>query len=497
MEDPESPQRPWWVYWPGIALIVALRTFGLRRFPDIAPDEGGWPLSVRQWVETGKPALDYYMAPGYHWLLGTAFRLFGSSHEVGRATSVLVSFLSLWLFYRLARRLDGSRTAWWAVLLLGVCYTAILIDRRALIEPFQLALMLGLALAAAAANGPIWRYGLVAGLAAGLLLTKASAAFLLPALMLGVLWPLPNSSDQWRRAGSLALALGGGVLAAGCVFWMLYRSDPASFAAAWGADMRQSSGSGDTGRQLGRFALDPKAMEKTLRWYGEQEALLFGLAMLGLVKAVWERRQTLMAAWLAGGIGFLFIQLYIQENHRVLVLPAMAFLAAWLLRSLARQAPLGRAGWTGAAVALVAAYSAARVTGGIATAPPVETGGAVAWLATRGGAGSTVIAAPYVLMRLRATPVSFFALGKPYLPDPEALTRRRADWIVVDGKEWEAAMAKAGVDRAAQLEALKACCELAYAEPGASVYRVRRSIDSALRPGISRGVSQPPASSDR
>jgi 4-amino-4-deoxy-L-arabinose transferase-like glycosyltransferase len=164
------------------ALVIAVRWISLDAYPRITADEGGWPLSVRNWVETGVQSKDYYMAPGYHWLLGIPFRLFGALHSVARPVSVLVSLLTLFLFHRLTRRLAGPGMAFWSTLLLGTCYPAVLIDRRALMEPFQIALMTGLSLAVVALldRPAIARGLLVAGLTAALLLTKASGLFLLP-----------------------------------------------------------------------------------------------------------------------------------------------------------------------------------------------------------------------------------------------------------------------------------------------------------------------------
>ena len=154
-------------WFAAIAVVIAVRLAGLDAFPLSHPDEGGWPLSVREWVESGKRAGDYYMAPGYHWLLGIPFYLFGPLHSVSRPVSAVLSLLTLYMFYRLAAQLAGRPTAIAAALLLGTSYPAVLIDRRALIEPFQIALITGLCLMVAPffANGAgdakpphPWRY---------------------------------------------------------------------------------------------------------------------------------------------------------------------------------------------------------------------------------------------------------------------------------------------------------------------------------------------------
>src|SRR5262245_17417587 len=94
-----------------IILIAAVHLPGLLSFPLITADEGGWPLSVRLWAETGARTSDYYMAPGYHWLLGSIFRVFGALYSVSRPVSAVVTLLSLVMFYRLAKSVAGSRCA--------------------------------------------------------------------------------------------------------------------------------------------------------------------------------------------------------------------------------------------------------------------------------------------------------------------------------------------------------------------------------------------------
>jgi 4-amino-4-deoxy-L-arabinose transferase-like glycosyltransferase len=129
----------------GLLWIAALRLVGLGTFPRIEADEGGWPMSVRLWLD-GTVTYDYYMAPGYHWLLGVPFRWFGANLAVSRAVSAVLGLVALYLLYRLARRLAGEQTARWSVLLMGTCQASVLLDRRAFMEPFQLTLMLALAL---------------------------------------------------------------------------------------------------------------------------------------------------------------------------------------------------------------------------------------------------------------------------------------------------------------------------------------------------------------
>jgi len=460
------------------ALVIAVRWVGLDVYPPVEADEGGWPLSVRMWVEHGIRSDDYYMAPAYHWLLGLPFRLWGPYHWVSRPFCAAVAMAGLWMFYRLAVRHAGEDAAFWATLLLGTCYPAVLIDRRAFMEPLQIALMFSVCLAATPARPRWYTYLLTAALTGLLLLTKASAIFLLPALVLAQLWPWPAGRNEWAARLRLTASLAAGVMAAAGVFWVLYQSDPVTFLNGWTEDMSKVN-VGTRAANSGRFGFDPLAMSQTIRWYGDYEPLLFGAGVLGLLKALWERRQSLMAAWLVLGGVFLLIQFYIQENHRVILLAPICFLAAWLLCTWPASSG---ARWPRAALACMVLFSVARLGAGIATAKQPERE-AVAYLAARTDARSKVMAAPYVLMKLRAQPVSFWSLEAPYLPTAEALNRMGVEWLMVDPREWLKHHAEADGGNNVRLErALAECCDRVFSKGGSSVYR-RRGAASASAHG--------------
>jgi 4-amino-4-deoxy-L-arabinose transferase-like glycosyltransferase len=469
------------------ALVIAVRWISLDAYPRITADEGGWPLSVRNWVESGVQSKDYYMAPGYHWLLGIPFRLFGALHSVARPVSVLVSLLTLFLFHRLTRRLAGPGMAFWSTLLLGTCYPAVLIDRRALMEPFQIALMTGLSLAVVALldRPAIARGLLVAGLTAALLLTKASGLFLLPALAASALWP-------WKRPLPVLASLAAGTAIAAAVFWSLYLSDQAGFLAGWTTDIAVANVPGAAVQgSAGRFAFNPVSIETTIRWFSEYEPLLFGISVLGLLKAVWDRQHGLMAGWYVLGAAFLFMQIYVQGNHRAVVLPPLCFFAAYLLCELhlmlERIRPQ-RFSWAQAAGVLIVCYSVARLGAGILRSSNPDAP-VLSWMAAHAKADSRVMAAPYLLMQLGSRPVPFWSLGPPFVPTPEALRLTQPDWLIVDADEWrnhqQLASNRGEIDRA-----LAECCELAYSAGPASIYRVKqlREARSPLRPSPTRGA---------
>lgn len=471
----------------GAILVAALiRIIALDTFPLTHPDEGGWPLSVREWVETGKLSEDYYMAPGYHWLLGIPFRLFGPYHLVGRSVSVIISLITLVLFYRLVTRLASERIAFWATLLLGTSYPAVLIDRRALMEPFQLALVTSLCLTVwpFVATSPVakldrWRFPVAALLTALLLLTKASGAFILPAIVVAMAGTVRQSSlTGWKPRFLLAGSLVCGTIAAASVFYGLYSSDPTAFLHGWTEDAQAVNVPGAQPGSAGRFTLSPLSIERTVRWFAEYEPILFGLAVLGLIKAIWLGRQLLFSAWFAFGALLLFSQIYVQGNHRAILMPVLAFFAAWLLTELT-EAP-ARFSWPQAALVLLTMYSVTRVAAGIVqTIPPERT--AALWLSARTEPTSRVMAAPYVLMRLPAEPISFWSLSPPFVPTRDQLQIWKPDWLVVEDSEWRFHQREASKgDSSALRDALSACCDVAFQDSGTTVYKVKQTFRAGL-----------------
>lgn len=486
-EQIRTRRLEWVITAAGLLWIAVLRLAGLTAYFRIEADEGGWPLAVRQWLEDGTRTYDFYMAPGYHWLLGSAFWLLGAEHGIARAVSAIWGLAGLWLFHRLAARLAGPQTAWWSVLVFGSSYYAIQVYRRALIEPYQVTLMLALGLVVVEARrGWPWVAGLVTAL---LLLTKASAIFLLPALTVASLWPGPVR-ETWRRALGVAGVLSAGLILAAAVFAWFYAGDPATFLEGWTKDMRvvNMREAGETGGEGGaaadgggRFALNLVSTGRTLRYFGTVDPVLLVLAALGLGRALRTGgRHPLMLAWLLAAAAFLGLQMYVAPQHRAILIVPMCFLAGWRLtewdRGAARRLWCGgrlEVTWPRLFLVAMMALATGRMLVADGRFARADTGGA-RWLSSRTAPGEVVVAAPYVLMQLgRIRPVSFFTLPGPFLPAPDVLAARQAAWIVVDDREWLFHMTEGGAAAARIDGALGACCELAHTAPGSRVYRVR------------------------
>ena len=466
----------------GAVVILALRFLGLEGYPTAA-DEGGWPLSVRRFVEDGERTFDYFKAPGFHWQLWAPFELFGASIGVARAAASTAGLVGLLFFHRLARLLlPGARQAWVATLLLGTSYAAVLIDRRALIEPFLVAWMVALAFFALrrARHDGWW----VALCTAGVLLTKASGIFLLPVLgLVALVGDGSARGDAEGRAGTwrVVAGLAGGVALACAAFFALYRSDPFTFLDGWMPTLLTASTSlavvpEPTVPHLGRFGIDPAKVMDWLGTLARDEPFLFALGVAGMTRGIVEGRQRAMSLWLLGGMAFLLAQTHVLENHLAVLYAPLALLAAWLLADLDRTAvPRRVAGvaltWCRVLVAAIVGFGAVRAAGAIALTTDPSLG-ATRWVEARRAPGEAVLAAPFVLMRLEGPVAPFVALPAPYAPEPEALATLGVRWVIVDAVEWRGHAARFVEGRARFEAALARCCTPDTTIGGFGVYRV-------------------------
>jgi hypothetical protein len=475
-----------------VALVVIVHTLWLGRYPIVAADEGGWPLAVRNWAEHGLATFDYYQAPAYHWILGLAFRLFHPTVVVGRDAAAIFNLLGLACFTGAAYRLTGDRrTALWALLLLGLDYATVLTDRRAYIEPFQMFWMNALVFFFLGRT----RRDVVATAvaAAGLLLTKANGAFIFVALALASLSDAPPMDRTSRRRSWLALAAG--VAVAGVVFAILALHDPSEFMKGWiattrGVPVRPGNGPGVVPAvfRVGFIVIDPNFGFRILRVLSTDAPFGVVLGVLGAIKALFERRATLIGWWFFLGLAALIVQAVWLENHLAVLYPAMALGSAWFLAEMDRTAMARQrfgVRWTWASVVLVVVlvYDVARFAGGVATTrePSRAT---VQWLDRHTPPSDVVLAAPYIVMQ-RATPEqSFWDLVPPYLPAADSLQAWHVRWLVVDRKEWVGAMRQQGADLGAFNSALSSCCTPVWPDsqavdvaspsmPPFEVYRVR------------------------
>ena len=139
-----------------------------------------------------------FRPPGYPYLLAGTIRVFGDNVVSGRVLSLVCGLVTVALVYLLTRRLASGPAAVVAALAVALFPPLLANDTVLLTEPLSLALLAGLMLALVCRRWPT-----AAVLCGLLILTRASAQYLVAPLALWVLWRL-----GWKRAlGFLAIAL--------------------------------------------------------------------------------------------------------------------------------------------------------------------------------------------------------------------------------------------------------------------------------------------------
>jgi 4-amino-4-deoxy-L-arabinose transferase-like glycosyltransferase len=480
-----------WALLGAVGLIAVLRLARITTFPPVVADEGVWLFSVREWLrgppDTWEdfPGQTYYwvlgagyaITPAYHWVMGAVFTVFGFSLHVARVASGLAALVGLAFFYGLARRLFDARTALWAFLLLGTSFAATAFSRQALIEPFQITWMIALAFFWVG-RGRASLIG-IAVCTAGLLLTKFSGAFLIPALILA-------SVHDRRRDGPLldlrALdlrkvgAVAAGALAAAAVFAAILLSQAEMGAWSWeGTLLKPQEDPSGALLRVGRFAIVPDVMYEFVQSLAQGEPFLFALAVAATVRGLVYRQAGVAVWWFVIGFVMLAVSLGRLAPYSAMLYPAMALAVAWFVMDLERVEPRPdrKVQWTTLLLAVVVGYSVLRGLAGIGTTRD-PTAPAVAWLSPRLEADHVVVAAPYVLVQLPgARHLSMWNLREGFRePSCEELERRGVDWVLVEDREWRSYVGRGGTPRDQADELIAGCGRRTFHSPRASVYRL-------------------------
>jgi MYXO-CTERM domain-containing protein len=188
---------------PGYAIVHDARDYDVHA-RSIAIGEG---FSKRL---TGKPTA--FRPPGYPYLLGGAYRVFGVERgidpdriRVARTLGAVLGTLGVALIGILGMQLLGRTAGLVAMGLAAIYVPAILVSEAIMSEQLFVVLMLGALVSAIHQRHSAHRYAfaLLAGLLAGLaVLTRANGLILLVPLVLAV-WAAPRRS--WRSAGPPAV----------------------------------------------------------------------------------------------------------------------------------------------------------------------------------------------------------------------------------------------------------------------------------------------------
>ncbi|HXJ79705.1 MAG TPA: glycosyltransferase family 39 protein [Candidatus Methylomirabilis sp.] len=328
--------------WTSLAVCLGLLLiFGrlwIRAIGGTGPydyDEGVYLISARLTLH-GQPlyvSVFNSQPPAFLQLLAVAFRVFGDTLTVGRATSIAFAVLALSCVAGIAWRLFGAAAAPLALLAMGLAY--VFFKEAVTVRTGLPALALGLlAIALLAGRARLSRWAYLASGAAFALGTLCKL-FVLPMLVpLLVLLVVPFSSvtepgaalDEAARAerpgtprASRLLFFGlGGSLASLLVLWPV--DLPAAYAQAVGFHLRASTAFG--------IGLDQKLRMLSLLLGGEIGVAI--LATMGMA-ALWRanvRAALWLAAWLAATGIFLAVHVPLWGHHAAIFLPPLALAAS-------------------------------------------------------------------------------------------------------------------------------------------------------------------------
>lgn len=443
-------------------------------------DEGGYPLSVARWAREGIATYDFHTTPLYHVVLGTVFRLFPATLLTARLFSVLLGLVSLAMLWTLVRRLtDDPETAAWSAILWASCFPAADLASRALIEPLQLTWLLGLLLALTATGA---RAGILVAIAtAGLLLTKANAVGLLPALAAALWWDRAECLTARRHAK--VAGLGVGVIVAAVAFAGLYAAAPDTFVRGWGPTLLKPDDV--TATQLvrfGRFAIDPRLLADRAAFVAAQSPFVLAFGLTGATWLIVRRRTAILGLAPVTYAAFLAAQSVIAIQYFALLYPFLAAAGAVLLVSTRQSLPTSPR-WPIIALALAVADGGSRAVASLVLLRTPERE-AVSWLRAAVQPGERVVAAPYLLMQLDATRVSFFDLVEhDASPTPTVVCATAPDWVVIDVDEWQPRIDRLGMDAPAFDGGFAGCLEPVYAD---GHVRIFRATPAAPNPPTSR-----------
>ena len=232
---------PLWILF--LAIFAAAHAWHLRAdFPNFSPwedwskytDEGWYGnAAIRahlfgNWYIPGdfNPAPAVPVWPFLQWLL---FFVTGVSIQAARGLAVAFFFLNLLLSYKLLRERGPRWAGLLAVTLLVTSPFLYSFSRLAILEPLLLALTLGamnLALRLPRFRHQEWVSAAIGLIFTGMMLTKTTAIFLLPALIWIIALPLWRNKPQLLRN----LVAAGGTAALSFSLWMLLVIDHKLFA---------------------------------------------------------------------------------------------------------------------------------------------------------------------------------------------------------------------------------------------------------------------------
>jgi hypothetical protein len=312
-----------------------LRTADLATYPWLDVDEGLYTIQVKDAVLFNDARMNgsypdtVVVDPAHFGMLWALFHFAPATIFSARAMNGLLGCLTLLVVWRLCKEQFGQEHAYWSVLILGLSFTMISLNRRAWLET-GVTLISVVAIWCSTRSGR-WAFSGLAASVAALLLYKMNAIYLVPSLL------LPSRHEPfWRGVVSRAGAVVIGALAAAAVFFFIYKLDPDLFRTTY--QFQFTSTDGEVALVgLGRFGLFPHMLTATARAlvFGQTDLVaLTALAFVGTA-LTWDRREPVTAKlllWLLAG----YTLLSIQFNHIPYYLPFIAPAAVLTVTALLR-----------------------------------------------------------------------------------------------------------------------------------------------------------------
>ncbi len=263
------------------------------------------------------PALGVvHWPPLFHMTEGLAFFLFGSSVVVARMTVLLFALLGIYFLFRLVEYMEGSQAAVIATVLFVSLPLTLLFEKLVMLEIPALSLCIGaiyfwIRYMREERRGDIYWFAFFACAA---LLTKQTAAFLLPVCILSVVLTkrahLLRQRTTWKVAAVCAIVL--------TPYYLL-------MARLHGAALAQSVGEPQPVSPLTRLAFYWRVLPGQVGW------LVLGLAVLGIAiycaRKEWEK-LALAVSWILGCYITLTPIGLLERRFMIYWLPAWAWLAA-------------------------------------------------------------------------------------------------------------------------------------------------------------------------
>lgn len=431
----------WW--WVAIMIVMAaVRFIDIRHFPILGVDEGLWNLQAKDAVLFGDKDLNglrqVFLSPLHYALTWSLFHLAPATCFSVRILNGFLGLLTLAMIGWVMVRGGSRRAALWGIIVIGLSFTMVSINRRAYLETGVMCL----SMLAVALSGLTSRRALV-GVAltvAALFLYKSNATYVLPCLL------IPSAEEAWRRGfGRRLICVMSGVGLAAAGMFLVAWTSPDAFQGAYAFELSKGDGVFSLVR-LGRFGIYPWLSLSTL---GD---LLLGLTDLclltagGLVCFAWRKplqqdRFALKAlVWLVTGYAMLLCQGFQHLQYFApLIIPAGLLLL--LGRSPASPNSHGFRLLQKGIIIVVIVLSLIRIGfgwhKGCVDNPPLE---ALAWLESQPLSDRVCLTCPEIAIATTAKAYAFNRIFHPYPPGKPPRLRdfvRDANITAIIYDQWE------------------------------------------------------------